>query len=37
MPEPDHPLRSDVAQEFLKDNKKFMKTAEEFTKKHSPK
>merc|ERR1712002_698083 len=24
VPEPDHPLRSDVAQEFLKDNKKFM-------------
>lgn len=36
VPEPDHPLRSDIAQEFLKDNKKFMKTAEEFTKKHAP-
>lgn len=36
MPEPDHPLRTDIAQEFLKDNKKFMKTADEFTKKHAP-
>jgi len=36
LPEPDHPLRTDVAQEYLKDHKKFMKNAEEFTKKHSP-
>ena len=36
LPEPDHPLRTDIAQEYLKDHKKFMKNAEEFTKKHSP-
>ncbi|GMR41666.1 hypothetical protein PMAYCL1PPCAC_11861, partial [Pristionchus mayeri] len=36
-PEPDHPLRSDLAEEFLKDRKKFNKTAEEFTKKHADK
>merc|ERR1711915_534528 len=36
-PEPDHPLRSDLAEEFTKDKKKFMKNAEEFTKKNSEK
>jgi len=36
-PEPDHPLRGDLAEEYLKDKKKFMKNAEEFTKKHSEK
>lgn len=29
--------RSDLAEEFLKDRKKFNKTAEEFTKKHADK
>eukprot|EP00095_Tigriopus_kingsejongensis_P006945 maker-scaffold1282_size50771-snap-gene-0.19 protein:Tk06945 transcript:maker-scaffold1282_size50771-snap-gene-0.19-mRNA-1 annotation:"ubiquitin-conjugating enzyme e2 l3" len=36
-PEPDHPLRGDLAEEYLKDRKKFMKNAEDFTKKHSEK
>ncbi|CAJ0577967.1 unnamed protein product, partial [Mesorhabditis spiculigera] len=36
-PEPDHPLRADVADEYTKDKKRFMKTAEEFTKKHAEK
>lgn len=36
-PEPEHPLRGDLAEEFIKDRKKFMKNAEEFTKKHSEK
>lgn len=36
-PEPDHPLRADLAEEFQKDKKKFYKTAEEHTKKHSEK
>lgn len=36
-PEPEHPLRGDLAEEFLKDYKKFVKNAEEFTKKHSEK
>ena len=33
-PEPEHPLRGDLAEEFTKDKKKFMKNAEDFTKKH---
>merc|ERR1712129_117192 len=33
-PEPDHPLRGDLAEEYSKDKKKFFKNAEEFTKKH---
>lgn len=33
-PEPDHAVRADVAEEFKKDNKKYLKTAEEFSKKH---
>merc|ERR1719382_875708 len=36
-PEPEHPLRADLAEEFSKDRKKFNKNAEEFTKKHSEK
>jgi len=32
-PEPEHPLRADLAEEFTKDKKKFMKSAEEHTKK----
>ena len=36
-PEPEHPLRADLAEEFTKDKKKFMKNAEDFTKKHSEK
>lgn len=36
-PEPDHPLRAELAQEFVKDPKKFTKNAEEFTKKFSEK
>merc|ERR1712129_202857 len=36
-PEPDHPLRADLAEEFTKDKKKFFKNAEEFTKKNSEK
>ena len=36
-PEPDHPLRGDLAEEYSKDKRKFMKNAEEFTKKHGEK
>ncbi|KAL3857451.1 hypothetical protein ACJMK2_012121 [Sinanodonta woodiana] len=36
-PEPEHPLRADLAEEFTKDKKKFMKNAEEFTKRNSEK
>jgi len=36
-PEPEHPLRADLAEEFQKDRKKFFKIAEEFTRKHSEK
>lgn len=36
-PEPDHPLRGDLAEELMKDRKKFFKNAEEFTRKHSEK
>lgn len=36
-PEPEHPLRAELAEEFLKDKKKFMKNADEFTKKNSEK
>ena len=32
-PEPEHPLRADLAEEYSKDKKKFLKNAEEFTKK----
>ncbi|KAI3362459.1 hypothetical protein L3Q82_012744 [Scortum barcoo] len=34
-PQPEHPLRADLAEEYSKDRAKFMKNAEEFTKKHS--
>ncbi len=37
QPEPEHPLRGDLAEEYMKDRKKFMKNAEEFTKKFSEK
>ncbi|XP_074642731.1 ubiquitin-conjugating enzyme E2 L3-like [Tubulanus polymorphus] len=33
-PEPEHPLRGDIADEYTKDRKKFMKNAEEYTKKY---
>jgi len=36
-PEPEHPLRADLAEEFVKDRRKFLKNAEEFTRKHSEK
>ncbi|XP_019938032.1 ubiquitin-conjugating enzyme E2 L3-like [Paralichthys olivaceus] len=36
-PQPEHPLRADLAEEYTKDHGKFMKNAEEFTKKHSEK
>ena len=36
-PEPEHPLRGDLAEEYIRDKKKFMKTAEEYTKKYSEK
>jgi len=36
-PEPDHPLRADLAEEFVKDKRKFIKNAEDFTRKHSEK
>lgn len=36
-PEPEHPLRGDLAEEYLKDKKKFTKNAEEYTKKYSEK
>ncbi|CAL8084344.1 unnamed protein product [Calicophoron daubneyi] len=36
-PETEHPLRTDVADEYLKDRKKFMKNAEEHTRKYAEK
>jgi len=36
-PEPEHPLRADLAEEYTKDKKRFHKNAEEFTKKNSEK
>ena len=33
-PEPEHPLRADIAEEYVKDRRKFIKNAEEFTRKH---
>ncbi len=36
-PEPEHPLRADLAEEFTKNKAKFMKNADEFTKKHAEK
>ncbi|KAL7072101.1 hypothetical protein ACQ4LE_008777 [Meloidogyne hapla] len=34
-PEINHPLRADLAEEFQKDKKKFLKNAEDYTKKHA--
>lgn len=36
-PEPEHPLRGDLAEEFTKDRKKFNKNAEEQTVKYAEK
>lgn len=36
-PEPEHPLRACLAEEYTKDKKKFQKNAEDFTKKHAEK
>ncbi|MGH0171573.1 UNVERIFIED_CONTAM: hypothetical protein FKN15_015583 [Acipenser sinensis] len=36
-PQPEHPLRADLAEEYSKDRKKFFKNAEEFTKKYGEK
>ncbi|BES90519.1 ubiquitin-conjugating enzyme [Nesidiocoris tenuis] len=36
-PEPDHPLRADLAEEFTKDKRKFFKNAEDYTKKFGEK
>uniref|UniRef100_A0A161MF60 Ubiquitin-conjugating enzyme E2-18 kDa n=1 Tax=Triatoma infestans TaxID=30076 RepID=A0A161MF60_TRIIF len=36
-PEPEHPLRSDVAEEYVRDRKKFLKNADEFMKKFAEK
>jgi len=36
-PEPDHPLRADLAEEFVKNRSKFNKNAEAFTKKNAEK
>ena len=36
-PEPEHPLRADLAEEYTKDRKKFFKNAEEATKKYAEK
>ncbi|KAF7647615.1 hypothetical protein LDENG_00169710 [Lucifuga dentata] len=36
-PQLEHPLRAELAEEYTKDLKKFLKNAEEFTKKYSEK
>lgn len=36
-PEPDHPLRADLADEFTQDPKRFMRNAEDHTRKFSEK
>ncbi|KAK2082234.1 Ubiquitin-conjugating enzyme E2 L3 [Saguinus oedipus] len=36
-PQPEHPLRADLAEEYSKDRKKFYKNAEEFTRKYGEK
>ncbi|KAF6216119.1 hypothetical protein GE061_000457 [Apolygus lucorum] len=36
-PEPDHPLRADLAEEYTKDKKRFFKNAEDYTKKYGEK
>uniref|UniRef100_A0A8C4PZP3 E2 ubiquitin-conjugating enzyme n=1 Tax=Eptatretus burgeri TaxID=7764 RepID=A0A8C4PZP3_EPTBU len=34
-PEPEHPLRAELAEEYTQDRKRFMRTAEEHTRKHA--
>lgn len=34
-PDPEHPLRAELGEEYQKDKKKFMKNAEDFTKKYA--
>lgn len=34
-PEPDHPLRGDLAEEYTKNKKQFLQKAADHTKKHS--
>ena len=36
-PEPEHPLRADLAEEYTKNRSKYEKNAEEYTKKHAEK
>lgn len=36
-PEPEHPLRANLAEEYTRDKKRFDKNAEDFTKKHAEK
>ena len=36
-PEPEHPLRADLAEEYTKHRNKYEKNAEEYTKKHAEK
>jgi len=36
-PQPQHAVRSDIGEEFMKSHKKFVKAAEEHTKKHAEK
>ena len=36
-PEPEHPLRGELAELYTKDHKTFLKNAEEFTKEHAEK
>uniref|UniRef100_G1Q359 E2 ubiquitin-conjugating enzyme n=1 Tax=Myotis lucifugus TaxID=59463 RepID=G1Q359_MYOLU len=36
-PQPEHPVRADIAEEYSKDRKKFCKNAEEFTEKYAEK
>ncbi|KAL7288859.1 ubiquitin-conjugating enzyme E2 L3-like [Trichogramma pretiosum] len=36
-PEPEHPLRADLAEEFQRNKSKFIKNAEEYTKKYAEK
>ena len=33
--EPEHPLPGDLAEEYMKDHKKLIKNAEDYTKKHA--
>jgi len=36
-PEPEHPLRGDLAEEYTRNRDKFLKNAEDFTKKYAEK